>query len=58
MMAGDEALKRAPNLAEFIPRIRGLARFLPAALVSFAALLFVAQRFGMPNYQISLSALT
>jgi hypothetical protein len=48
-MAGDEALRHTPNLAGTLPRLRGSWRFLPAALVSFAALLFIAQLFGLPN---------
>jgi hypothetical protein len=54
VMASDEALRRTSNLSSILPRLQGLWRFLPAALVSIAALLFIAQKLGLPNYEMSL----
>jgi hypothetical protein len=50
VMAGDEALRHAPNVGAILPRLRGSWRFLPATLVSIAAILFIAQALGFPNY--------
>jgi hypothetical protein len=48
-MAGDEALRHAPNVASIIPRLRGWWRFLPALLVSVAAVMWVSQNFALPG---------
>jgi hypothetical protein len=46
VMAADEALHRSPQLSAHLPRVRGLGRFVPAVLVSIAALLFGVERMG------------
>lgn len=51
IMAGDEALRHAPNAAAFVPRLRGSWRFFPAAFVSVAALLVIFQNLGLPPYE-------
>jgi hypothetical protein len=50
VMASDEALRRAPTLGEVVPRLRGLGRFVPAILVSVAAMLYGAQSIGLLNH--------
>jgi hypothetical protein len=49
VMAGDEALRHAPNVASIIPRLRGWWRYLPALLVSVAAVMWIAQNFAVPG---------
>jgi hypothetical protein len=51
IMAGDEALRRAPTLGAFLPTLRGIGRFMPAALVCVAALLYIAQLLSLPHPQ-------